>query len=957
MERFLSRIALALLALCLSAVAMALPRGNPPVTEIKPNLEIYPQVFDIAQDAESRLYLGNMGGVLIHDGESWQLVSLPNKDLARALEFDPASDRVYVGGFNCFGYIDRDASDRPRFHDLTNLFASELKGEEFADIWNVHVDKEGVFFRALRHVFRYRPNVAEGGAQLWRHEGRFGGITRYKDHVILQFRGEGLRRLVDDQWQPIPGTGSLDTLVARFVPLPDGGLLALSSNGLWRRFSDAGVTDFPMPDGMPPASSLSAGIQLEDGSLALTASNGILYLVDPRDSRLHALRLSYGFLSKVIRGVDGSLLVAGPISAFHVRWPTSWTVITSPDGSGGNFYAMAQWGKDWFAMTSDGVKRVGADGRLAPMDWSGNETWDLLSIDADRALLAETYSLLLIEHGKARPLSHNGLYPRTLRRAPGADGIFLIGGESAFGVLREGRDGQWKLLLDSSDTGDASIVEIIADGPHRFWLGTFHNGLMRVELSEDFSQILALVRFGPAEGLEYGAKGIAVPARLPDGRLIVSTTTGFFEFDGKRFHHTDLDGLDALRPADEPLRIAAAADGTLWAYSFSGIFLHDAQGWHEQHIHGLAHGSIESMTFMSSGQALFSAGDGVLRHDPVNEPRLGQPPNVLLAAIEQQDANGEVTALAVRGSHPLTLQSGDWGLTLRFALADLNRPDEVRYQWRLGGLQTRFSDWSANATLNYSRLAPGDYRLELRGRDSEGRVSAIEPLELHVLAPWYARTGMIVAWIVAGLLLAAWLSLQLVHVRTQRLQQAHARLEQVVAERTAELEAANRRLDNMAHVDGLTGIANRRRLDDYLPAAWTNCLERERPLSLLIVDVDAFKKYNDSHGHLAGDALLARLGQTLQTCLRRSEDLLARYGGDEFFVVMPGAEAGQAMEVARHMREQIESSQLGATISIGIASLVPNASTEVTDLIDRADAALYSAKDGGRNRTRAHGET
>ncbi|HEX5755687.1 MAG TPA: diguanylate cyclase, partial [Arenimonas sp.] len=177
----------------------------------------------------------------------------------------------------------------------------------------------------------------------------------------------------------------------------------------------------------------------------------------------------------------------------------------------------------------------------------------------------------------------------------------------------------------------------------------------------------------------------------------------------------------------------------------------------------------------------------------------------------------------------------------------------------------------------------------------------------------------------------------------------NAELEAMVRTRTHELEAANSRLDSMAHRDGLTEIANRRRLDRFLAEAWQQCRARKRPISLLLIDVDHFKDFNDQHGHLAGDELLKRLAHALADCLRRGEDLVARYGGEEFMVVLPGADAGIAASLAESMRAAVEAAALGSTISVGHATAIPDGDA-VEYLIERADHALYAAKQGGRNR-------
>ena len=121
-------------------------------------------------------------------------------------------------------------------------------------------------------------------------------------------------------------------------------------------------------------------------------------------------------------------------------------------------------------------------------------------------------------------------------------------------------------------------------------------------------------------------------------------------------------------------------------------------------------------------------------------------------------------------------------------------------------------------------------------------------------------------------------------------------------------------------------------------------------LSLLLLDVDSFKQYNDSHGHVAGDELLKQVVRRLANCLRRSEDLLARYGGEEFMVVLPGADLIVAHGLGEAMRQAMETFEVGITISVGAASCIPSANESVTRMVEQADSALYAAKNAGRNR-------
>lgn len=166
-------------------------------------------------------------------------------------------------------------------------------------------------------------------------------------------------------------------------------------------------------------------------------------------------------------------------------------------------------------------------------------------------------------------------------------------------------------------------------------------------------------------------------------------------------------------------------------------------------------------------------------------------------------------------------------------------------------------------------------------------------------------------------------------------------------------------LESLAALDALTEIANRRRFDEVLEAEWNRARRANTPLSLIIMDVDYFKKYNDIYGHAAGDDCLKRVAQALKYGLRRSSDYIARYGGEEFAVVLPGTDAEAAARVAEQLVGGIASLAIPhsdseasncITISAGSATIVPDDELSPRTLLEAADKMLYDAKRTGRNR-------
>ncbi|MBD2495742.1 PleD family two-component system response regulator [Nostoc sp. FACHB-280] len=174
-----------------------------------------------------------------------------------------------------------------------------------------------------------------------------------------------------------------------------------------------------------------------------------------------------------------------------------------------------------------------------------------------------------------------------------------------------------------------------------------------------------------------------------------------------------------------------------------------------------------------------------------------------------------------------------------------------------------------------------------------------------------------------------------------------------------QLEAANKALQELANEDSLTGLANRRRFDDYINTQWINLAQQESPLSLILCDIDFFKLYNDQYGHPMGDVCLKKVGHALNSTVQKYQDLVARYGGEEFAVIMPNTHAAGAVHIAHLIQSEVRDLRINhdgslvsqyVTLSLGVATVIPTWDASPLDLIMDADKALYQAKEAGRNR-------
>jgi len=346
---------------------------------------------------------------------------------------------------------------------------------------------------------------------------------------------------------------------------------------------------------------------------------------------------------------------------------------------------------------------------------------------------------------------------------------------------------------------------------------------------------------------------------------------------------------------------------------------------------------------------------GVVALQPKELMEDSRPPPVVVEGLE---VNGEVL-LPPSGQEAFLIAPGSQTLEIYFTAPVFQSPEKIRFRYLLEGYERQWTSVARRRSAVYTRVPHGEYRFRVSSAYQDGDWSPAASIRVVVEPRFFERPWFLVL-AVLGVLLALG---AFYRFRLRQLALREERLYQEVEERTNQLEEANRKLERLAAVDPLTGIANQRQFRRILDKEWRRTARDEQFLGLLLIDVDFFKPYNDTYGHLAGDACLIRVSEVLsKTLARRAGDVVARYGGEEFAAVLPSADLEAARQLGEGLREAVEDLQIEhtgsavspwVTVSVGVASVRPQRDAPmgaVDLLLGEADAALYASKRAGRNR-------
>ncbi len=560
--------------------------------------------------------------------------------------------------------------------------------------------------------------------------------------------------------------------------------------------------------------------------------------------------------------------------------------------------------------------------------------------------------------------------------ALGRDGALLVGLWNQGAVRwRPGQPAHWLLRGVSDNPGD-SIYAIHEEDDGSFLVGSRYSGLFRVDAAGTPLEHYFRGPGGNDAGLPHN--GIYCILRSRDRTLWVCTDDGLAL---RRPGHPRFEVLTREHGLPSNRIVGALEDdrGVLWILTRGGLAKREPESGEIvafRRADGLPSNEFHRGAVARDLRGRIYAGttEGLAHFDPHRTHRNAVAPRVAITGI-QVDAQPMPVDAGPDPQNPLLLARGSRTLAVRYAALDFNDFDANRYRHRLLGFESDWQEAGTQRLATYTNLAPGNYRLEIEGTNNHGLWSE-QPAIVHLRmqAAWW-QTGwgqLLVALSVLGL------AAGVPGLRLRRARALARRLEAEVRHRTSELSEKNHALEDaleqvrrLSHTDPLTQIGNRRFLRSHIGGVAAlaqrrhedsaGLAESERPrLHFVLVDIDHFKRVNDGHGHVVGDALLQAVARTLQLALRES-DTVVRWGGEEFLIAAPMTSFRQASMLADRILAQVAATRVptpqghaACSCSIGLCAVplfdaAPQA-LDWEDAVTLADYALYHSKSRGRNR-------
>ncbi len=927
------------------------------------------QTWAVAQDSRGLLYFGNLAGALEYDGVRFRTIPLPNSSAVLAVATGPGG--IAAGGHDEFGLLEPDPLGRMSFNSLAHLVPKSPEKNTGFDIRSIHSVGQGFLFLSERQLFLWNGTELK---VITSDEAPFTNAFHVNGRLLIATR-QGLSEMRDGVLVPATGAERFaGCTVEEVVPHPGGRVLvAVSGEGLF--FWD-GVTAEPAAPGTSAwlaKRHMTRAIALPGGKTVLATREGEV-AVAAQDLELEeVLDRSTGLpgdpVTDAVIADNGSLWLTTNRGIVRVEISSPLRVFDARAGLEGQALDITRHeGRLWVSTTAGVFVLVDRRGGQQIFEVSkkteDRPIFDLVSMGS--RLLGGGDGIWEFDGNGWRRLPENG-NSRVYTLTPSHDGKSLWTGRSDGLAIVEREGERWK--PPALIPGVPGFVRCVLERPDgSLLLGTVFSGVVKVGRAEERRQVTSFRPAGEFKTVQFGNEVLGVGSG------------GIFRVDEAKGQLVPHPELAPLLNASRPFTIRADSSGALWTNgSPPGVARRDAGGhWHfdGRLFTGMPGRDIQAL-YIEERAVWLGTEEALTRLDLslAGSSRTLPPPLVRSILLEEESGVSLVFGGTPGPRVKMTPLQGPVA-RLRFeCAATLSERDGALYQFRMDGTRESWSAFSPEAVREYTGLSEGRYSFLVRSKDVYGNLSPTGRFDFEVLPPWN-RTPLVR---LGFLFLFGGAILGLVKLRMRSLERRNLELSKRVEERTRalestvvrlqrtqldlehtnlELSSANQLLMTLSSRDGLTGLTNRRVLDETLSSEWNRAQRAGQSLALVLIDIDYFKRLNDTKGHQEGDACLVRVAEVLKNSVKRPGDLAARFGGEEFALLLPGTALEGGRHLAESVRRDIEllgfthtASPFGVvTASFGVAALIPGQGSTQQGLIRAADEALYAAKTLGRNR-------
>jgi len=709
------------------------------------------QNWAIAMDKNGLVYFGNNKGLLEYDGDKWRLYPLPNRTIVRSIDIDSLGN-IYVGGQNEIGRFLNGPGKLMKYQSLSHLIPESHR--DFEGVWKIFSVGKKRIYCSEKEVFIFENNQVQTVLPV---EGRFENYFELEGKVYLQDSETGLYVLEDDELKLIVSSDAYNN--DRIV-----GLLKLSGqfigitqeNGVFRMINDSILNLKNDASQFIRDHKAYTYQELKNGNLLIgTVLNGFI-VVNPKWEILKAFNKSTGLDNNTILSAledsSGNVWLGLDNGINHVELNSPFNFINSINNLEGTGYT---------AFKENDITYLGTNQGLFSKQ-NGNENYSLTSNKASQ-IWGHSYidkSYYIHAHEGTFVLDGNQLIPISsvegawkmipLKKRPG---IWLQGTYEGFFVYRK-QDDKIPVLIGKLKGFSESARIFEEDDDGYIWISHAYRGLYCIKLNAAGDGIVEVKRYNSQQGLP---DDLYLTVSKIRGEIVFTTSKGIYEFDREDESFKPHDGLsDLIGNEANVLRIIEDETENVWFCTdteFGRISIEANGVYNEVEISYLNEiqeplvDGFEDVFMLSPSTAYIPVESGFIKYNTERSLQKDFKYDLLFRGIYETTNGDSLIAKGTQHEELVELKANQNNLSVNYVVPSYQNLNSIRYQFRLLGENDKWSDWSSRTQKEYNNLKPGEYKFQVRARNSYKTESPIAEFSFSILPPWYLSTGAKAAYL------------------------------------------------------------------------------------------------------------------------------------------------------------------------------------------------------------------